>query len=180
MQLNTNTTLSSLLDKYAPIVTKLSRRQSPSKPWFSTNLCAFLSTLRHAENIWKRTQSAADWSSFKSLRNQYHKLIASSYNQPPITPNVFGKQSTNSYTANLPHRYPPLLLALYLQTALLLVSQAKYPNSAFLTPAAQPHHLRTHPLLLPPSCHSPGFLSLHPCFEIRNPQDPVQLSQQAI
>ena len=100
MQLNTNTTLSSLLDKYAPIVTKLSRRQSPSKPWFSTNLCAFLSTLRHAENIWKRTQSAADWSSFKSLRNQNHKLIPYSYPQPSITPNVFGKQSTNSHTAN--------------------------------------------------------------------------------
>ena len=66
-----NTTLSSLLDKHAPIITKLSRRQSPSNPWFSTTLRAFRSTLRHAENIWKRTHSAADWSSFKSLRNQY-------------------------------------------------------------------------------------------------------------
>jgi len=63
-----NTTISSLLDKYAPIVTKLSMRQSPSNPWFSTTLRAFWSTLRHAENIWKRTHS--DWSSFKSLRNQ--------------------------------------------------------------------------------------------------------------
>jgi len=95
-----NTTLSSLLDRHAPIVNKLSRRQSPSNPWFSATLCAFRSTLRHAENIWKRTQSAADWSSFKSLRNQYHKLILSSkkstspasYLQPPTIPNVFGKQ----------------------------------------------------------------------------------------
>ena len=70
-----NTTLSSLLDKHAPIVNKLSSRQSPSNPWFTATLRAFRSTLRHAENIWKRTQSAADWSSFKSLRNQYHKLI---------------------------------------------------------------------------------------------------------
>ena len=73
-----NTTLSSLLDEHAPIVNKLSRRQSPSNPWFSSTLRAFRSTLRHAENIWKRTHSAADWSSFKSLRNQYHKLILSS------------------------------------------------------------------------------------------------------
>ena len=44
-----------------------------------TTICLFGgSTLRHAENIWKRTHSAADWSSFKSLRNQYHKLILSS------------------------------------------------------------------------------------------------------
>jgi len=49
-------------------------------PWFSATLRAFRSTLRHAENIWKRTctHSAADWSSFKSLRNQYHKLTLSS------------------------------------------------------------------------------------------------------
>jgi len=73
-----NTTLSSLLDKHAPIFNKLSRRQSPSNPWFTATLRAFRSTLRHAENICKRTHSAADWSSFKSLRNQYHKLILSS------------------------------------------------------------------------------------------------------
>ena len=70
--------LSSLLDKHAPIVTKLSRRQSQSNPWFSTTLRAFRSTLRQAENIWKSTHSAADWSSFESLRNQYHELILSS------------------------------------------------------------------------------------------------------
>ena len=70
--------ISSLLDKHAPIAKKLSRRQSPSNPWFSTTLCAFRSTLRHTENIWKRTHSAADWYSFKSLLNQYHKLILSS------------------------------------------------------------------------------------------------------
>ena len=73
-----NITLSSLLYKHAPIVNKLSRRQSPSNPWFTATLRAFRSTLRHAENIWKRTHSAADWSFFKSLRNQYHKLILSS------------------------------------------------------------------------------------------------------
>ena len=73
-----NTTLSSLLDKHAPIVTKLSRRQSPSNPWFSTTLRAFRSTLRHAENISKHAHSDAEWSFFKSLRNQYHKIILSS------------------------------------------------------------------------------------------------------
>ena len=43
-----NTTLSSLTDKHAPIVTKLSRCQSPSNPWFTPTLC-------HTENLWKRT-----------------------------------------------------------------------------------------------------------------------------
>ena len=55
----------------------------------------------------------------------------------------------DSYTANHPLRFRPLLLALHLQTALLLFSLAKYPNSAFLSPATLPHHLRTHLFLLP-------------------------------
>jgi len=151
-----NTTLFSLFDKYAPIVTKLSRRQSPSNPW----LRAFRSTLCHAENIWKRTRSAADWSSFKSLRNKYHKLtlyskkciIPASYLQPPITPNIFGEpQSINSYTANPPHRYLPLLLVLHLQTALLPFSQAKYPNCVSLTTnhATSPTHSPSPPATPP-------------------------------
>jgi len=65
-----NTTHSSLLDKHAPIITKLTRRQSPSNPWFTPALCAFRSTVRHAEDLWKHTHSAVDWSSFKSLRNK--------------------------------------------------------------------------------------------------------------
>ena len=47
------------------------------------------------------------------------------YLQPLTTPNVFGKQSTNFYTANPPDRYPPLLLALHFQTALLLFFTGK-------------------------------------------------------
>ena len=35
-------------------------------------------TLHHAENVWKCTRSGLDWFSFKSLCNQYHKLILSS------------------------------------------------------------------------------------------------------
>ena len=34
-------------------------------PWFTSTLRAFRSSVRHAENLWKRTYSAVDWSSFK-------------------------------------------------------------------------------------------------------------------
>jgi len=33
-----NTTLSTLLDKHAPVITKLSRRQTKSNPWFTSTL----------------------------------------------------------------------------------------------------------------------------------------------
>jgi len=35
----------------------------------------FQSTVQCAENIWKCTNTALPWSSFKSLRNRCHKLI---------------------------------------------------------------------------------------------------------
>jgi len=89
-----------------------------------------------------------------SLRNQYDKLILSSkktvyssfVSSVSNNPNVFGKQSTNSSTANPPHHYSPLL-ALHFQTALLFFSQSKYPNSVSLT-ANPTASSRTHLLLL--------------------------------
>ena len=86
-----------------------------------------------------------------------------SYLQPPRTPNVFGKQSINSYTTNPLHRFPPPILALHLQTALLPFSQAKYPNSVFLSLATLPHHLRTHPLR--PPATPPTFSVFTPASE---------------
>ena len=72
-----NTTLSSLLDIHAPLVTKLTQRKSPSSPWFTPILRALRSSLRKAENIWKKTHSPCDLSCFKSLCNHYHKAILS-------------------------------------------------------------------------------------------------------
>jgi len=69
-----NTTLSTLLDKHAPVITNYTTRRSKSSPWFTSTLRAFRATVRHAENLYKRTHSALDWSSFKSPRNHYHKL----------------------------------------------------------------------------------------------------------
>ena len=77
-----NTTLSFLLDKHAPVITKFSSRKSnKSNPWFTSTLRASKSTYGRGENIWKRTRSALDWSSFKSLRNRYHNLILASKKQ---------------------------------------------------------------------------------------------------
>ena len=43
--------LSALLDKHAPIVTKLLERKFTHNPWFGA-LHAFISTVRHAENLY--------------------------------------------------------------------------------------------------------------------------------
>ena len=75
-----NTTLLSLLDKDAPVVTKLSKCKSKSYPWFNPTLHTFKSTVHHAEDLWKQNHSALDWSSFICLCSQYHTLIVTSKN----------------------------------------------------------------------------------------------------
>ena len=69
--------------------TRSRRHQSPgaslpSNPWFSTTLHAFRSTLRHAENIWKRTHSAADClpASLSATSTKEDSLVSSASNNP--------------------------------------------------------------------------------------------------
>jgi len=83
----------------------------------------------------------------------------------------------NSCPANPPHRYPPLVLALHLQTVLLLFLHAKYPNYECLSPAILLHHLCVY--LFSPAT-PPRFLSFHSCSGLQNLQDPLKLSKQAI
>ena len=107
--------------------------------------------------IWKRTHSAADWSSFKSLRNQYHKLILSSkkeYYSSLISSASNKSKRLWQQTQQTPT--PQILLTASHHFSwhltcrqLCFFSLAKYPSSAFLSPATLPHHLRTHPFLLP-------------------------------
>ncbi len=72
-------TLTTLLNKHAPLKTKLFSHGSNhhSNRWFTPALRAFRSLRRHAENTFRRTHSPADLSTLSKLTNRYHKLIAS-------------------------------------------------------------------------------------------------------
>ena len=162
-----NTTLPSLLDKHAPIVTKLSRRHYPSNPCFTPTLRAFRSTLRHAENLWKHTDSAVDWPSFKSRRNQYHKLILSSKKSTSLLqPCIFSLQQPQMSLANSQQTPTPqiLITASHHFSLHFTCRQLRFffhrQNIQTKTVATLLHHLRIHPILLP--------------------LPPVQLSKQAI
>jgi len=106
-----NATLSSLLDKHAPIISKLSKSSTKSNPWFTPTLHAFRSKVRHAETYYKHTHSPLSWLSFKSLRNRYHNLIliAKKNSIPTLSPLLLvihvisGKPSINLFIVNLHH-----------------------------------------------------------------------------
>jgi len=105
-----------------------------------------------------------------------------SYLQPPATPDVFGKQSTNSYTANPPHRFAPLLLAFQLQIALLLFFTGKIsklrlsvtshpatssPHSP--SPPATPHNFS----VFTPASESEVYKILSNCPNKQSDSDPI-------
>ena len=68
-----DTTLSNILNKHAPLVTKCSRKNY--NPWYSPALRSLKSACRSAENIWKRTRSTTDWLSLKQRIKTYHDSI---------------------------------------------------------------------------------------------------------
>ena len=70
-----DSTLSNLLDKHAPIVTKRSARATPSQPWFTDSLRTARRECRHAESAYRSTRSYFDYAAYKTLRYRYHKLV---------------------------------------------------------------------------------------------------------
>ena len=75
-----DSTVHSLLDKHAPLVTKTSARHSPSQPWFTDSVRSARSACRRAESVYRSTHYRStdpdsDYSIFKRLRNQYHKSV---------------------------------------------------------------------------------------------------------
>ena len=67
--------MSSLLGKHDPVTTKFPNHKSKPNPWFTPSLSVFRSSVRQADNLWKRTHSALHWLSFNCLRNVHHNLI---------------------------------------------------------------------------------------------------------
>ena len=67
--------LRSILDKHAPLITKLSKPHNPN-PWYALALLALKSARRHLERKYISTHSAADWKVLITAISQYHKLMA--------------------------------------------------------------------------------------------------------
>jgi len=68
-----NTTLSMLLDKHAPIITKSGSHSN--NPWYNSYLQAYKSFRRRLERSYKRTRDLQILSALKSATNKYHHLL---------------------------------------------------------------------------------------------------------
>ena len=68
-----NLTLSNILNKHAPLKSKL-LRSKPSNPWFTPALQKLKSARRHFEKIWSRSRSTFDLKLLRSATNHYHNF----------------------------------------------------------------------------------------------------------
>ena len=85
-----NKTLSDLLNKHAPLKSKLFQPK-PSNPWFSPTLRKLKSTRRHLEKIWSSSHSLFDLKLLRSATNHYHAAIIKAkklYNSSLISSNL--------------------------------------------------------------------------------------------
>src|SRR5208282_3884829 len=151
-----NSTLSCLLDKHAPLITKpLSSR--PSNPWFTPYLHELKATRRHIEKAWKRSSDSYHAMRLRVITNFYHHSIIKAkkiYHASLIAANKLqqkngsGKRSIPFYITNLQIFFLLLLLHPLWQINLHLSSQIKSPNSTLLShQQLTPHHHTLNHLL---------------------------------
>ena len=152
-------TLSSILDKHAPLITKPARANF--NPWYTASLHMLKSACRTAENIWKRSHSFLDKLSLQNCVKQYHdsiKLakqkyysdqIASSRGNPRQLWNTVNKVLHRKQSSPLPSPSPslPSLFGSFFQDKIAklrdsISSNHTHPLSPHdPTPASQPGKL---------------------------------------
>ena len=101
-----NLTLSNILNKHAPLKSKL-LRPKPSNPWFTPALQTLKSTRRHLEKIWSRTHSTFDLKLLKSATNHYHTSIIKAkklYNSTLLSSNLTNPKKLWNTINKLLHR----------------------------------------------------------------------------
>ena len=85
-----NLTLSNILNKHAPLKSKLLRAK-PSNPWFTPALQKLKSTRRHLEKIWSCSHSTFDLKLLRSATNHYRTSIIKAkklYNSTLLSSNL--------------------------------------------------------------------------------------------
>jgi len=107
-----NSTLSSLLDTYAPLKSKVFRAKSPN-PWFTPLLRKLKLAKRHLERIWSRSHSSDDLKNLRSATNHYHAAIIKAkrtYNSSLISSSISNPRQLWTNINKLLHRSTPLAL----------------------------------------------------------------------
>jgi Endonuclease-reverse transcriptase len=104
-----NITLSSLLNKPAPLKTKAVHSR-PSQPWFTSQLHALKIYCRKLQRIWTRTHFVFDLKRLRFATNRYHAAIIEAkrtYYAPTVSSTLSNPRKLWQTVNRLLHREPP-------------------------------------------------------------------------
>ena len=148
-----NTTLSSLLDKHAPLKIKTIRAKPPNL-WFTSSLSKLKSARRHLEKVWLRTRSSDDLKPFRTATNSYHsaiihakkdfnsKLISSTSAYPRKLWNSINKilhrNSTSKLPSTIDSKSLPQMFATFFSDKVLKLHSALTSHFANTSPHTDP------------------------------------------
>ena len=110
-----NSTLSSILNKHAPVKTKILRLK-PTNPWFTPALNKLKRARRHLERIWSRSHSSHDLIRLRSATNHYHAAIIKAkrdYNSKLISSATTNSRKLWTTVNNFLHRKSSPVLPSY-------------------------------------------------------------------
>jgi len=88
-----NLTLSQLLNKHAPLKSKITRTK-PRNPWYTLDLKILKLAKRYLERIWSRINSFEDLNNLRSDTNHYHAAIIKA--KRTYNSSLISSSSTNS------------------------------------------------------------------------------------
>ena len=125
-----NSTLRSVLDNHAPLITKLSRPHKPN-PCYTPALHALISARHHLERKYISTHSASNYKILLTATNQYHKLIARAkrqLNTELIQSSILNSRSSGKTNSLLHSKHTtPYCHLQYLNNLLLNLSLHSFP-----------------------------------------------------
>ena len=104
-----NFTLSSLLNKHAPLKTKAVHSR-PSQPWFTSELHALKISCRQLQRIWARTHCAFDLKCLRSATNKYHAALIKAkrtFHASTVSSSMSNPRKLWKTVNKLLHREPP-------------------------------------------------------------------------
>ena len=140
-----HTSLSSTLDKYAPLFTKTSIIR-PDSSWYTISLLKQKRILRKAEKYYLKHPSPTSLSYYNNIKNLYRKSIST--DRASHITHKFDKLS--NYSKSI-HRFSAQLLGRSLKAPLLTVTHVKLP---LLFEKSFNDKLSTTLATLPTPCHS--------------------------
>ena len=160
-----NTTLSSLLDKHAPLKSKTIRAKAPN-PWFTPALAKLKSAKRHLERIWLRTRSLQDLQTLRTATNAYHSSILNAkrlFNSSLISASSSNPRKLWNSINKLLHRKPmsqlpssidfkslPSMFAHFFSNKVLKLHSTIKSHSTSTSPHFQPSHTPPNLMLFTP------------------------------